>query len=100
MLTCIIPFLFVSANYSVEPAEEIISSLQILEVVSPHVHSNLLPQVFELLNSLTLLLENSYKGVRHMAARCIATLAQINAPRVMELIVERVMNHFVQPIFL
>lgn len=92
-------YFFISANYSVESAEEIISCLQILEVVSPHVHSNLLPQIFQLLNSLTLLLENSYKGVRHMAARCIATLAQIDAPKVMELIVERVTNNFAKLVF-
>ncbi|XP_077293659.1 histone acetyltransferase 1 isoform X2 [Arctopsyche grandis] len=78
------------ANTSVNAAEDVISSLQVLEVVAPHVQIELIVEIFKILDCLILLLENVYKGVRHMAARCIATLANIDAPKVMQKVVDKV----------
>lgn len=72
------------------PAEELITALQVLEVVAPYVAKSLLPRLLQRLDGLATLLDHQYKATRHMAARCLATLAHIASPKVMMMVVEKV----------
>jgi TATA-binding protein-associated factor len=74
----------------VEKADELITCLQILEVITSSIHKSLLPQVLESLETLAKLLENDFKAVRHMASRCIAALAHIEPAVVMQIVVYKV----------
>lgn len=53
----------------------LIESLQTLEVLVPSVHSALYPELRELLPRLDLCARHNLAAVRHMAARCMASLA-------------------------
>lgn len=69
-----------------EETNNVLISLQLLEVSSPHLHGNLHNLLFETLPKLCLLIQHPLKAIRHMASRCLATLASINAQRVMVLV--------------
>lgn len=68
-------------------ANEILSSLQLLEVASPHLHKDLHKTLFEALPKLCLLIQHPLKAIRHMASRCLATLAFIDSKRVMVMVI-------------
>lgn len=73
-------------------AEELVSSLQVLEVASPALHSDILPEVLnDCLPRLCLLLTHPYRAVRHMAARCLGTLACLSSVPVMTHVVDKVL---------
>jgi TATA-binding protein-associated factor len=73
----------------IEPEEtnKVLSSLQLLEVASPFLHEELYTQLFGALSKLCLLIQHPFKAVRHMASRCLATVASINAKEVMGLVI-------------
>ncbi|XP_017083593.2 TATA-binding protein-associated factor 172 [Drosophila eugracilis] len=66
---------------------ELISSLQLIETAAPHLHAALHPQMFGLLPHLGFIVCHPLKAVRHMAARCIAVLAEIDACQTMQFVV-------------
>ncbi|RZF48832.1 hypothetical protein LSTR_LSTR003212 [Laodelphax striatellus] len=72
-------------------AEDLVSTLQILEVTTPALHSSLLPQVFTVMPQLLLCLEHGYRAVRHLAARCLAALACVDGVTAMTAVVDRVL---------
>lgn len=68
------------------PSEEtnnILISLQLIEIASPHLHIDLHGEVFKCLPKLCLLIQHPLKAIRHMAARCLATLSLIDTQNVM-----------------
>lgn len=69
-------------SMSIDDANKIVYSLQVLEVMAPCMDKSLLPRVLECLNSMCELLANPFKFVRHMAARCIAVLATLDLKEV------------------
>lgn len=72
-------------------AEALISSLQILEIVCSSLHPSLLPKLFNnVLPKFCILLSHPFKAVRHMAARAMAALADLEVLPVMEAVVEKV----------
>lgn len=71
-------------------ADEVISCLQVLEVMAPHLHPALLPHIMSYLPAITSLLQHPYKAVRHMAARSLAVLADIQAPQVMQIVTDKI----------
>lgn len=75
---------------SKEQVNSLIFGLQVLEIVAPSLEKSLLPPVLDSLPRLCNLLEHPYKGVRHMAARCIAILAVLNTERTMDCVVKLV----------
>ncbi|OXU18742.1 hypothetical protein TSAR_003060 [Trichomalopsis sarcophagae] len=75
---------------SVEKANNLVFSLQVLETVLPSLDRSLFPPIMECLNSMCLLLANPYKTVRHMASRCIATLASLNTKETMSFVVSKI----------
>ncbi|XP_043653491.1 TATA-binding protein-associated factor 172 [Drosophila teissieri] len=78
-LDCILPDLGV--------CNELVSSMQLIETAAPHLHVALHPQMFSLLPSLGFVVCHPLKAVRHMAARCIAALAEIDACQTMQFVV-------------
>lgn len=68
----------------------LIGSLQLLEVVAASIHSSLHEKLFSIIEKLALLTRHSLKAVRHLTARCLATLAQVDANRVMVVIINNV----------
>ncbi|XP_015108385.1 TATA-binding protein-associated factor 172 [Diachasma alloeum] len=73
-----------------ERVNNLIFGLQVLEIVSPSLDKSLLSPVLDCLPRLCSLLEHEYKGVRHMAARCIATLAVLDTEKTMDFVVKLV----------
>ncbi|XP_065212027.1 TATA-binding protein-associated factor 172 isoform X2 [Planococcus citri] len=74
-----------------ETAEKLIRNLQVLEVVCPHLHSTILPDIIELLVTLCDILCHSYCAVRHMAARCIAAIATRDIIAVMKKVISLIL---------
>lgn len=72
-----------------EETNNVMTSLQLLEVSAPHFHVNLHNLLFEVLPKLCLLIQHPLKAVRHMASRCLGTLASIDAKRVMTMVIEQ-----------
>lgn len=70
-------------------ANELVTCLQLIEIMSPHVHKDLHSSLFNLLPHLTMLLRHPLKAIRHMSSRCLATLALIDPTVVMSVIVDR-----------
>ena len=76
-------------NYSGKPdptsSQNLIYSLQVLEVVGRHLHQDLVPYLKELLPSLCCSLESAFPGVRHMTSRVLGVLSTIITTEVIEL---------------
>ncbi|XP_075146462.1 histone acetyltransferase 1 [Haematobia irritans] len=70
---------------------DLMTSLQLLEIAAPYIHSDLHEKLFELLPSLGNLIAHPFKAVRHMAARCVATLANLDPCRIMDFVVNHIM---------
>lgn len=77
---------------SAEEAQQLVFSLQILEVMMPSIDKSHLMSVMECLDSICVLLTNVYKTVRHMASRCIAVLASLNVKETMNFVVSRIVK--------
>lgn len=66
-----------------EAAQQLVTSLQLLEVIGPDLHQDLYPQVEAVLPALCSALDHCYTAVRHMAARCLGMLSRVlTAPTV------------------
>lgn len=58
-------------------AQELVTTMQVFETLSPVVHSSLHPKVEELLPHFIACLEHPYTTVRHMSSRCLGTLCKV-----------------------
>lgn len=73
-------------------AEQLVWLLQVLEITSSSVCKTLQDDLMDKsLSRLCLLLSCPYRAVRHLSARCLASFAQLDSVRVMELIVNDVL---------
>lgn len=70
----------------VSSAQSVVNSLQVLEVLAPSLHPTLSTQLFSLLPQLLSSLCSQYTAIRHKAARCFATLAQVQLHHTMQVI--------------
>lgn len=77
---------FTKEKIEQEEAISIMTSLQLLEISSTHFHADLHQKLFDSLLKLCLLIQHPFKAIRHMSARCLATLALINSKDVMVLV--------------
>lgn len=71
---------------------DLISSLQLIETAAPHLHVALHEQLFALLPHLGFIVRHPLKVLRHMAARCIAILAEIDPCRTMQFVVTELLG--------
>ncbi|GAB1865965.1 TATA-binding protein-associated factor 172 [Camponotus japonicus] len=77
-------------NVQEEEGNQLIFGLQVLEIMAPSLDKSLLPPALECLPRLCNLLAHPYKAVRHMASRCIATLATLDTEKTMVHIIRSV----------
>ena len=68
----------------ISSAQGLVNALQVLEVLTPCLHPDLSTQLFSLLPQLLSCLCSQYTSIRHMAARCLATLAQVHLHTTMQ----------------
>lgn len=86
-----------TASNNNSAAEELVSRLQVLEVVSSALHHSLLPKVMPAVEQLCKLLCHPYKAVRHLAARCMATLAALDTATVMTSVIQNLLPQLEAP---
>ncbi|KAL9957258.1 hypothetical protein ACROYT_G038872 [Oculina patagonica] len=72
-------------------AQNLVNCLQILEVLTPAVHVELLSKILDLLPNLVLCLQHPYSAVRHLAARCLGVLSNVSTQETMRTVVEDVL---------
>ncbi|XP_043463907.1 TATA-binding protein-associated factor 172 [Leptopilina heterotoma] len=80
---------FQDTNFQ-EQVNQLVFSLQLLEIIAPHIAQPLLPQILECLPYLCILLAHPYKAVRHMSSRCMAVLSLLDVDKTMPYIVRSV----------
>lgn len=86
---------FVANNclHKCDEAEQIVWSLQVLEITSLFVHPSLRPHIMEIcLPRLCVLLSHPFRAVRHLTSRCFAELAKLDSVTVMEFVVGKVLQ--------
>uniref|UniRef100_A0A8C8JQP2 BTAF1 RNA polymerase II, B-TFIID transcription factor-associated n=1 Tax=Oncorhynchus tshawytscha TaxID=74940 RepID=A0A8C8JQP2_ONCTS len=72
-------------------AQELVNSLQVLEVTAGAMAPELKPMLLEHLPHLFTCLQHPYTAVRHMAARCVGVLSKIATMETMHLFLECVL---------
>ncbi|XP_066534947.1 TATA-binding protein-associated factor 172 isoform X2 [Hoplias malabaricus] len=72
-------------------AQELVNSLQVLEVTAGAMTQELIPLLLEQLPLLCTCLRHPYTAVRHMAARCVGVLSKISTMESMNVFLERVL---------
>ncbi|KAI8129808.1 TATA-binding protein-associated factor 172 [Lucilia cuprina] len=70
---------------------DLMTSLQLIEIAAPHFHSDLHEKLFQLLQPLGKFIGHPLKAVRHMTSRCLATLAHIDPCRIMDFVVNHIL---------
>ena len=66
-----------SSELSLEEAKSLVQSLQVLEIIGPHLDQELHSYLKTLLNDLCLCLESPFIAIRHLSARCIGMCSQV-----------------------
>lgn len=72
-------------HHELMPQEEtnnILISLQLIEIATEHIDSELHIELFQSLPKICLLSQHPMKAIRHMSARCLAAFALIDAQKV------------------
>ncbi|KAL7877989.1 hypothetical protein SRHO_G00046320 [Serrasalmus rhombeus] len=72
-------------------AQELVNSLQVLEVTAGAMSQELIPLLLEQLPLLCTCLQHPYTAVRHMAARCVGVLSKIATMESMNVFLEQVL---------
>uniref|UniRef100_A0A8C1BS63 B-TFIID TATA-box binding protein associated factor 1 n=1 Tax=Cyprinus carpio carpio TaxID=630221 RepID=A0A8C1BS63_CYPCA len=72
-------------------AQELVNSLQVLEVTAGAMSQELIPLLMEQLPLLCTCLQHPYTAVRHMAARCVGVLSKIATMETMTVFLEHVL---------
>ncbi|CAL1577030.1 unnamed protein product [Knipowitschia caucasica] len=74
-----------------EAAQELVNSLQVLEVLAPAMSAEFKALLLEQLQHLFTCLQHPYTAVRHMSARCVGALCKISMLETMNCFLERVL---------
>ncbi|XP_067042900.1 TATA-binding protein-associated factor 172-like [Acropora muricata] len=72
-------------------AQNLVNCLQVLEILIPAFHVELLSKILFLLPNLLLCLQHPYCAVRHLAARCIGVLTVVSTQETMRMVVEDIL---------
>ncbi|CAG8635853.1 9967_t:CDS:2, partial [Paraglomus occultum] len=81
----------VALKASENTGQEVIDSLQILQSITPVIHESLHSKIAELLPCLVKTIQCKYSVIRHVAARCFATIANVITIPSMQIIIEQVL---------
>jgi TATA-binding protein-associated factor len=66
--------------------QDVVHSLQVLEMIASAIDKSLQPQVLDLMPQLCAFLQHPYSAIRHMAARCIAAMTSLSVVNAMEVL--------------
>jgi TATA-binding protein-associated factor len=67
--------------------QDVVHSLQVLEMIASAIDKSLQPQVLDLMPQLCAFLQHPYSAIRHMAARCIAAMTSLSVVNAMEAVI-------------
>lgn len=70
---------------------ELITSLQLLEVLIPAIHESLHEEIFDLLPKLLILIGHPYKSIRYMVSKCFANIGAVNDAVTMNFVAKNVL---------
>ncbi|XP_013387250.1 TATA-binding protein-associated factor 172-like [Lingula anatina] len=73
-------------------AQELLHSLQVMEMVGPSLHRQLQAQILQKLPALTVCLQHPFTALRHMAARCLGMLSKLDTVETMNYVLEHVLS--------
>lgn len=73
-----------------DETNDLITSLQLIEIAIPNIDLSLHNELFDLLPKLGILLTHPLKAIRNMVSRCLATMATIDDCRVMNFVVDHI----------
>lgn len=73
---------------SQEETNDLITSLQLIEIAVPHIDKYLEEDLLTLLPKLCLFLCHPLKTIRHLTSRCLATFSSIKTSKVMDMVIE------------
>ncbi|XP_055908525.1 TATA-binding protein-associated factor 172 [Eupeodes corollae] len=71
---------------------DLMTALQLIEIAAPCIDVSLNEELFQLLPKLGVLITHPLKAVRHMVARCIATIGNIDICKTMNFVVDHLMG--------
>ncbi|KAK3705187.1 hypothetical protein QZH41_013983, partial [Actinostola sp. cb2023] len=71
-------------------AQTLVNSLQVLELLIPHIEESLLAMVVDLFPNLLVCLQHPYCAVRHMSARCMGVLSTAASQQTMKHVISDV----------
>ena len=79
-------------NLDITSNQNLINSLQVLEIVGPHLHSDLHIHLKQLLPHISSCLQNEFSQVRHMAARCFGMLSKVIKSQTMDVVLTQLLE--------
>ncbi|KAF7727950.1 TATA-binding protein-associated factor mot1 [Apophysomyces ossiformis] len=79
----------ISSDYSI--GQEVIDALTVVTTVVPYISSELWGQVAEIVPDICNALRSSFAVIRHLSARCLATIANVITAETMQIVIERVL---------
>lgn len=73
-------------------AQELVISLQLLEIIGPYFHTSLHPEMVSILPHLCCCLDIPYSAVRHMVARCLGMLSKVITLATMQTVLNKILG--------
>ncbi|CAG8530565.1 8145_t:CDS:10 [Ambispora leptoticha] len=73
-----------------DAGQDVIDSLQVLQILTPAVHESLHSKITELLPQIIKAVQCKYSVIRYVAARCFATIANVVTIPSMQIIIDQV----------
>ncbi|CAG8444968.1 8385_t:CDS:10 [Ambispora gerdemannii] len=73
-----------------ESGQDVIDSLQVLQILTPVVHESLYSKITELLPQIVKAVQCKYSVIRYVAARCFATIANVITIPSMQIVIDQV----------
>lgn len=81
-----------SINSENDLNNDLMTSLQLIEILVPVIHESLHEEIFNLLPKLVILIGHPYKSVRYLVAKCFANIAVINDSVTLNFVVKHVLS--------
>ncbi|XP_067121938.1 TATA-binding protein-associated factor 172 [Centruroides vittatus] len=73
-------------------AQDLVISLQLLEIIGPYFHKSLHPELESILPHLCCCLDIPYSAVRHMVARCLGMLSKVITLETLQIVFNKILG--------
>lgn len=80
-----------SVDLSIDLNNELITSLQLIDILIPSIHETLHGELFDLLSKLVIVIGHPYKSIRYLASKCFANIAAVNNSVTLNFVVKNVL---------